>query len=331
MDVLVSLWLASVFAAACFFAAGLATYASVARRRSGPVPFVDENAIDEARARQRQAESHARELEGALAHTQQNLLGETRRVRGLEDEVGNLRVAAQSLVPATEMQELKKQLAEVGRRSASDVAAQRRQKDELARAVAAAEARAQAVERELQAAKQELEAATQQLEGAGQQLVTLAAELAEERATRPKPLRPHAPTRPRDPTRGVVAEIAGDTVESSLAARLGALADGCGYEVVVLSDAQGLLLAGVGDEQVQGTIAALSSVARELTTRAAEFVELRPVLIEVTDDAGRTLRIRLFQWEQEPIALASFGTGHTEPTQEEETVITEFPTLMAAS
>jgi hypothetical protein len=100
---------------------------------------------------------------------------------------------------------------------------------------------------------------------------------------------------------------------------------------VVLSDAQGLLLAGVGDNEIQGTIAALSSVARELTTRAAEFVELRPKLIEVTDDAGRTLRIRLFQWEQEPIALASFGIGHGEPTREEETVITVFPTLMAAS
>jgi hypothetical protein len=140
--------------------------------------------------------------------------------------------------------------------------------------------------------------------------------------------------RPRPPAvarRAVVTELRGDTVESSLAARLGTFADECGYEVVVLSDAQGLLLAGVGDEQVQGTIAALSSVARELTTRAAEFVELRPKLIEVTDDAGRTLRIRLFTWEQEPIALASFGMGHTEPTEEEETVITVFPSLMEAS
>lgn len=321
MDVLVLLWSASVFAAVSFFVAGLATHASVLRRRSAPMASADATAFDEALSQQRQAQTRCLELEAALARTHENMQREATRAAELAELVGSLRTAGKSLVPATEVQELRNQLAQASRRTTSDLTAQRRQKDELARALATADARAQSVERELHTAKQ-------QLEGATQQLVTLTAELGAERAAKPKRLRP---TRTRPAPTGVVADIRGDTVESSLAARLGALADECGYEVVVLSDAQGLLLAGVGDEQVQGTIAALSSVARELTTRAAEFVELRPVLIEVTDDTGRTLRIRLFQWEQEPIALASFGMGHKEPTQEEETVITVFPTLMAAS
>jgi hypothetical protein len=169
-------------------------------------------------------------------------------------------------------------------------------------------------------------AAELELANTKEAVAALQGELAKAHAARPTKASTSDRTRA-----ATITDIRGDTVESSLSARLGTFAHECGYEVVVLSDAQGLLLAGVGDEQVQGTIAALSSVARELTTRAAEFVELRPKLIEVTDDGGRTLRIRLFQWEQEPIALASFGTGHTEPTQEEETVITVFPTLMAAS
>jgi hypothetical protein len=342
MDVLVLLWSASVFAAVAFFAAGLATHASVLRRRSTPMSSADATAFDEVLSQRRQAQMRCVELEAALARTHENAQREDGRAATLAEKVGSLHAAAQLLVPATEVQELHTRLAETSRRTTSDLAAQHRQKDELARAVTNAEARAQSMERELhstkqqlegakqqlEGAKQQLEGTKQQLEGATQQLVTLADELATERSARPKRVRP-ARTRPA--STGVVAGIGNDTVESSLAARLGALADECGYEVVVLSDAQGLLLAGVGDEQVQGTIAALSSVARELTTRAAEFVELRPVLIEVTDDVGRTLRIRLFQWEQEPIALASFGMGHPEPTQEEETVITIFPTLMAAS
>jgi hypothetical protein len=291
MGVLVTLWLASLFAAICFFVAGLATHSAVARRRS----------------RTGGTEARCVELEHALTRANDSLRGEVVRAGSIADELRTLQLASQSLVPASEVEALRNQLAEAQRRVAADAAAQRR-------ALVSAEVRARKIETELEAARARVTA--------------MGSELASARAARPvapTPTAKKATSRPRP-----VAKAGGDTVELNLAAQLGSLASECGYDVVVLSDAQGLLLAGVGDEQTQGTIAALSSVARELTTRAAEFVELRPKLIEVTDDGGRTLRIRLFQWEQEPIALASFGVGHTEPTREEDTLITGFPAVMAS-
>jgi predicted nucleic acid-binding Zn-ribbon protein len=343
MDVLVILWSASVFAAVSFFAAGLATHAAMARRRAAPEVGASE-AVDDARAREQHAHRRAAELESTMARVQEELRMQSERVRLASDELERTRAAAQR--SEAELAKLRTTAAAADHRvttaetraSAAETrasAAETRASAADGRAsaaetrasaaegrIAAAESRAVHAENRATVLEKKIAATELELGGMKERIAALDTELAIARPAKPKP----APAR-----RAVVTELHGDTVESSLAARLGTFADECGYEVVVLSDAQGLLLAGVGDEQVQGTIAALSSVARELTTRAAEFVELRPKLIEVTDETGRSLRIRLFQWEQEPIALASFGMGHTEPTAEEETVITVFPSLMEAS
>jgi hypothetical protein len=305
-DVLLTLWVASVAAAICFFAAGVATHSAIARRRMATRAVDDAAPVVDTQARTERAEARCAELEHALAHATESLRGESARAQSIGDELRTLQAAAQSLVPAGVVEALRHQLAEAQRRVAADAAAQRR-------SLVSAEARAKKIETELEAARA--------------RITTMSSELDAARAAK-LPARTSAPK--RSPARPRPTAAAKDTVELNLNAQLGSLASECGYDVVVLSDAQGLLLAGVGDEQTQGTIAALSSVARELTTRAAEFVELRPKLIEVTGDGGRSLRIRLFQWEQEPIALASFGVGHTEPTREEDTVITVFPAVMAS-
>jgi hypothetical protein len=329
MDVLVILWSASVFAAVSFFAAGLATHAAVARRRAATTGGWNEG-LDDSRAREQHARMRAAELDATVTRVQEELRMESGRAHMLGEELRLLRETAAAKDGRAKEAEARASAAET-RASAAEshaTAADTRASAAETRAagaesrIAAAERRAVHAENRATVLEKKSAATELELDGLKQRVAALDAELATARPIKPKRTRPPG---------AVVTELHGDTVESSLAARLGTFADECGYEVVVLSDAQGLLLAGVGDEQVQGTIAALSSVARELTTRAAEFVELRPKLIEVTDDVGRTLRIRLFQWEQEPIALASFGMGHTEPTAEEETVITVFPSLMEAS
>jgi hypothetical protein len=336
MDVLVILWSASVFAAVSFFAAGLATHAAVARRRAATTGGWNEG-LDDSRGREQHARMRAAELDATVTRVQEELRMESGRAHLLGEELRLLRETAAAKDSRAKEAEARASAAET-RASAAETRASAAESHATAAdtRASAAETRAAGAESRIAAAErravhaenratvlEKKSAATElELDGLKQRVAALDAELATARPVKPKRTRPPG---------AVVTELHGDTVESSLAARLGTFADECGYEVVVLSDAQGLLLAGVGDEQVQGTIAALSSVARELTTRAAEFVELRPKLIEVTDDVGRTLRIRLFQWEQEPIALASFGMGHTEPTAEEETVITVFPSLMEAS
>jgi chromosome segregation ATPase len=245
--------------------------------------------------------ARATTLESSLARANDEVAAQRQRAGAIESSQGQRRVEQDAQVERARVLEVElRRTQQTGKRVELELA-------EVRRALAAAEQRAEESSTRAGSLAQQLEDAV-----AERTRVVMRA-----RASAPQVVVPRA------------ADV--DTVEANLAACLGTLADECGYEVVVLSDAQGLLLAGVGDEQVQSTVAALSSVARELTTRAAEFVALQPVLLEVTDEAGRTLRIRLFQWEQESIALASFGAGRIEPTRQEETVITVFPTLMAAS
>jgi hypothetical protein len=327
MDVLVLLWSASVFAAISFFAAGLATHAAMVRRRSTPV--LAQGPDPQARAREHAARTRIAELEAGLAAASamrdDQLAGSAEVARRAEAELARVRTALVTAERGAATAEQRATAAELRATTLERRATVSDQRATVAEQRATvAEQRATALEQRANAAEQRAVSLDGELVSTQARVTALDAEILAKAA----PKRAPAPVRTRHP---LAANRQEDTVEGSLAGCLGTFADECGYEVVVLSDAQGLLLAGVGDNEIQGTIAALSSVARELTTRAAEFVELRPKLIEVTDDAGRTLRIRLFQWEQEPIALASFGIGHGEPTQEEETVITVFPTLMAAS
>jgi len=302
MELLVMLWCASIVGAGCFFVSGLATQAAIARRRSTSADEPGVAPVDEeSRRRAHAAELRAAELERTVGRLQHTVDAEAARARGLQEELGTMRGSLEGAEQRTRKADRARELAE--------------------RIVADRDAAVLALQRETAGLKTE----ALRVRSLEQQVATLTSELATARAAAV----PAAPVKHRKPSLAPAKREA--TVEASLSARLGTFADECGYDVVVLSDAQGLLLAGVGDEQTQGTVAALSSIAQELTTRAAEFVALRPVLLEVTDDEGRTLRVRLFEWEQEPLALASFGVRHTEPSQEEETVITVFPTLMAAS
>src|SRR5688572_21294604 len=148
MGVLVTLWLASVFAAICFFVAGLATHSAVARRRS----------------RTGGTEARCVELEHALTRANDSLRGEVVRAGSIADELRTLQLASQSLVPASEVEALRNQLAETQRRVAADAAAQRR-------ALVSAEVRARKIETELEAARARVTA--------------MGSELASARAARP--------------------------------------------------------------------------------------------------------------------------------------------------
>ncbi|MBC8074095.1 MAG: hypothetical protein IAG13_37595 [Deltaproteobacteria bacterium] len=358
MDLLTILWGASVLGAGSFFACGLATHATLMRRRgratdplatAPPEPHARPDAqqlaaLEASLARAAfDARTHgerASALEVSLARMGQEAQANGQRASTLESSLAQAKLEmdkqrarattleaalarANETVAAQRQRTATVESSHQERRGEQD--AQREQALKVEAELQRTLQTAKRVELELAEVRRTLAAAEQRSEESTHRAGALALQLEEALAERTrvrKGMAPHAvPARAPDT----------DTVEANLAASLGTLADECGYEVVVLSDAQGLLLAGVGDEQVQGTVAALSSVARELTTRAAEFVALHPVLLEVTDVDGRTLRIRLFEWEQESIALASFGAGRIEPTRQEETVITVFPTLMAAS
>ena len=333
MDLITTLWIASVLGAASFFVCGLASHAALARRR---MP-------EQAPA---QPDPRLPIVESALARATHDAQAHAARAAALEQELVQSR--AHATARDRELAQARAQAASHSHeqtQSAARAHEQTQAQQQLQREVTGARAQAAALVRELSQTKEqhgrELAQVKEQLaqtkeqhvreltqkEKYARELVRLKEEtaaLARQLADSKKPSVPPARVRPRP-------EISRDTLEANLSAQLGSLAEECGYEVVVLSDEQGLLLAGVGDEHAQGTIAALSSVARELSTRAAEFVALQPVVLEVAAVDGRKLRVRLFQWEQESIALASFGACRIAPAEEEESVITVFPTLMAAS
>jgi hypothetical protein len=348
MDLVTTLWIASVLGAASFFICGLASHAALARRQS----------IEPAPA---QPDPRLPIVESALARATHDAQAHAARAAALEHELAQARTQA-----TARDRELAQARAQAAAHAHEQTAAATRTHEltqaqqQLQREVTGARAQASALVRELAQAKEQHARELAQAKGQGARELAqaneqLARELAQTKeqhireltqkekyarelvrakeetaalvkqlADAKKPVAKPARARPRP-------EISRDTLEANLSAQLGSLAEECGYEVVVLSDEQGLLLAGVGDEHAQGTIAALSSVARELSTRAAEFVALQPVVLEVAADDGRKLRVRLFQWEKESIALASFGASRIAPAEEEESVITVFPTLMAAS
>lgn len=340
MELLTTLWFASALGAASFFVCGVATHVAIARtRRRDDVLDREAPALDPGQAAAEasmvrataDARAHA-ERAGHEARAQAERAADAEAcARAQAERASAAEASAQAQAERASAAEATAK-AQAERASAAQADA-RKQAERAAAADAAArtqQARLQqleqlAAQKETEAQKEReraraLEDELRRVRSTGKRVELELAEVKRAVAAATPAPRPKVP-RPTEQ----------DTVEGNLAAHLACLATECGYDVVVLSDAQGLLLAGVGDEQVQGTIAALSSVARELTTRAAEFVALQPVSLEVAADDGRRLRIRLFQWEQESIALASFGAGGVESSGEEESVITMFPALMAAS
>jgi hypothetical protein len=120
-----------------------------------------------------------------------------------------------------------------------------------------------------------------------------------------------------------------NTLEGSLKQHLsGLLAREPGL-IAVLSDDNGFPVAGVGTDQQQEGVSVLTSLAQELAFRVKEFVDLERIeRIELADAAGRALRVRLFDWETQPLALACLGKRSLVANPDEELVVTAFPKLL---
>jgi DNA repair exonuclease SbcCD ATPase subunit len=120
-----------------------------------------------------------------------------------------------------------------------------------------------------------------------------------------------------------------NTLEASLKQHLsGLLAREPGL-IAVLSDDNGFPVAGVGTDQQQEGVSVLTSLAQELAFRVKEFVDLERIeRIELADAAGRALRVRLFDWETQPLALACLGKRSLVANPDEELVVTAFPKLL---
>jgi hypothetical protein len=120
-----------------------------------------------------------------------------------------------------------------------------------------------------------------------------------------------------------------DTLEAGLKQHLsGLLAREPGI-IAVLSDDHGFPVAGVGTDQHQEGVSVLSSLVQQLASRVKEFIDLERVeRIELADAAGRALRVRLFDWETQPLALACLGKRSLVANPDEELVVSAFPRLL---
>lgn len=119
------------------------------------------------------------------------------------------------------------------------------------------------------------------------------------------------------------------TLESSLKQHLARLMSREPGLIAVLSDDNGFPVAGVGTDQQQESVSVLTSLTQELAFRVKEFVDLERIeRMELADGAGRALRVRFFDWETQPLALACLGKRSLVANPEEEIVVTAFPQLL---
>lgn len=96
----------------------------------------------------------------------------------------------------------------------------------------------------------------------------------------------------------------------------------------VLSDAHGLPLAGLGPARDQERVSALTSIARGLAARSRELVGFQRVdSLEIAESGGRTLRVRFFNWMDQPLALGYLGAGGLLHSEAEERMVSSFPPL----
>jgi hypothetical protein len=120
-----------------------------------------------------------------------------------------------------------------------------------------------------------------------------------------------------------------NTLEASLKQHLSGLLGREPGLIAVLCDDNGFPVAGVGTDQQQESVSVLTSLAQELAFRVKEFVDLERIeRIELADAAGRALRVRLFDWETQPLALACLGRRSLVANPDEELVVTAFPKLL---
>jgi hypothetical protein len=120
-----------------------------------------------------------------------------------------------------------------------------------------------------------------------------------------------------------------NTLESNLRQNLTSLVLREPGLIAVLSDDDGFPVAGVGSDPVQENISALTSLAQELAFRVKEFIDLERIeRLELADSAGRALRVRFFDWETHPLALACLGKRSLVVNPDEERVVSAFPRLL---
>jgi hypothetical protein len=163
------------------------------------------------------------------------------------------------------------------------------------------------------------------------------------RSTRAAPTPPTAPatrvqvdpvarasiTRPRQSGTTRRVRHSENTLEAGLERNLSGLLAREPGVIAVLSDENGFPVAGVGGDPQQEGVSVLTSLAQELAFRVKEFVDLERIeRLELADTAGRALRVRLFDWETQPLALACLGQRSLVANPDEELVVTTFPKLL---
>ncbi len=136
-------------------------------------------------------------------------------------------------------------------------------------------------------------------------------------------------TRPRQSGMTFRAKESENTLEASLERHLSGLLAREPGVIAVLADKNGLALAGVGSDQQQEGVSVLTSLAQDLALRVQELVGLdRIERVELADGAGRALRVRLFDWEAQPLALACLGQRSLVANPDEERVVSAFPRVL---
>lgn len=352
MSPMTALWFASVIGAALFFASGVLS-AEVLQRALGVKPRrillpANDAAIVRVSRSQPQATNPAL-AEAAAADDR------TRFAAYAVNEVAQARSAARA--HRTEADALRQQLRALER----ELARARRELGHVdAQLAASVSTQRLALEADLDRLKQELRGRNQRVEVLTERVAELSAHAEEssvlrterdtlrrelERLTRspeavtPPPAVPTARvqldrvgmatiTRPSQSGTRRVREPE-NTLEARLTRNLSGLIAREPAVVAVLSDENGFPVAAVGSDQQQEGVSLLASLAQELALRVKEFVDLdRIERLELADATGRALRVRLFDWETQPLALACLGKRSLIANPDEELVVTAFPTLL---
>ena len=258
-----------------------------------------------------------RGLSSDLAHEREQSDVAARRLRSMEGDLERLRKQLTAAGADT---------AEVARAQKSEQQAALRERMLSARvreleAYATENSRLKSERRGLQTRIERLEAA-QRRSSRGAATIGSATD-----ATVPAPAKTPTPKRP-----AARATSDGSTVETALSERLRTLLHEGDGNAAVLADEQGLLLAGVGDEDSQHSMAAIASLALELCRWSEEHLTLDSVIrLELVDGAGKGLRVRVFKWDGNLLTLTSLGPERRGRQGDEETVITAFPNLLDAA
>jgi chromosome segregation ATPase len=123
---------------------------------------------------------------------------------------------------------------------------------------------------------------------------------------------------------------AAGTVGGTLDDRLGELTRHGRYSAAVLADVQGLPLAASGAKPHHESLAAVSSLVREMATRARDLLPLSsPTLIEIVDANDIGVRSRLFSAENETLVLTTLGNRLSPADKVVEGLIASLPGIIS--